>query len=87
MFDEDIYFNLFGGAPLYWNRQARTSPMPMMPQPYAEELWNIGLCQNRPLKQVLFGIGVCFQRTWFPDLLSAFGLIPQLIRINILNKI
>ena len=34
MFDEDIYFNLFGGAPLYWNRQARTNPMPMMPQPY-----------------------------------------------------
>jgi hypothetical protein len=34
MFDEDIYFNLFGGGPLYWSDQARTNPMPMMPQPH-----------------------------------------------------
>lgn len=34
MFDEDIYLNLFGGVPLYWDEQARNMPMPMMPQPY-----------------------------------------------------
>ncbi len=42
MFDEGLYMNLFGGAPLYWNEQARNKPMPMMPQPYVgvtSEYW------------------------------------------------